>query len=350
MLYKYPFLRLEANRLHVYVCQLFRNLRSTNKTAFDLDLCPPELRVFADRSGVLRGHLTTFGDAYFNLPNDTDRERVFEVFVNNNAIEAIMEGARPRLNCCATDIHEDIREPTKGLFKFMFEDTLKLDGKLKIHYKSFYALVEKTYKKACPFCGLETLISPVKGMQDYDHLLYKDLYPMSAVNMRNLVPMCIDCNRRYKRVTDILLDEDGNQRTFFFPFNDIPKITVDLSNSPIPNDTDTGENWIIEFKPDIPEVVTWATVFDLRERYKLDVFKVGFFNDWLTKFIKHSVKYGKALLWNGNAVRDEMINYLEDVDDEDYRTLGFIKHSVFEFLLIKAPDDYFEDLALEIAS
>ena len=225
---------------------------------------------------MLKGHLENFTDIFLGL-DETDQKKVFEVFVNNNAIEALLEGKRERVNCSIEDLHADIQEATDTLFKFMFKDTLKLDNKLKTHYKKLYDFIKKKHKKVCPFCGIETLVSPLKGMQDYDHLLYKDKYSMSSVNMRNLIPMGIDCNRRYKQTQDVITDNNGNGRKFFFPFNDIPPISVDLTNSPIPNDVDTGENWIIEFKPDMQEVETWAEVFDIRDRYKEDVFKVGFF-------------------------------------------------------------------------
>ena len=74
--------------------------------------------------------------------------------------------------------------------------------------------------------------------------------------------------------------------------------------------------------------------------------KSVFFNDWLNEFRKHLNKYGRALNWNSQAVKNELVDYMKGINKKDYRTLGFIKYSVFEFLLNKAPDDYFEDLAL----
>ena len=64
-------------------------------------------------------------------------------------------------------------------------------------------------------------------------------------------------------------------------------IAVSLAGSELPAmDNDPGE-WEVTFQPDVEEVRTWVDVFELRDRYRLEVFPAEYdqwredFLDWL---------------------------------------------------------------------
>jgi hypothetical protein len=228
MLYSYPYIKTDANKLHVFVCKFMRALR-TGSRSFSVDEVPDGLKTYIDRSNKLKEKVETFINAYNNLHEDAERKKVMDAFVNSNAIEALLRNCRTSDLIKVSELHPSIQGPTRELFKFLFKVTLKLDNMLKDHYDLLYKEIEIKHKKVCPFCGLETLVSPRKGTQDYDHLLYKDEYAFAAVNMRNLVPMGTDCNRRYKKTTDVIRLPNGDRRPFCYPFKLSFQINLDLS-------------------------------------------------------------------------------------------------------------------------
>ena len=82
----------------------------------------------------------------------------------------------------------------------------------------------------CPFCGCEYFDAPGAPREDLDHYLPKSLYPFAAANLRNLVPMGMKCNERYKLAQDILRDAAGVRRRSFDPYAE-RQIKVILDNS-----------------------------------------------------------------------------------------------------------------------
>jgi hypothetical protein len=135
----------------------------------------------------------------------------------------------------------------------------------------------------CPFCGCEYFDAPGAPREDLDHYLPQSLYPFAAANLRNLVPMGMKCNERYKQAQDILRDAAGIRRRSFDPYADRQiKVTLDKS---IPFGGADGQtpDWRIDFDPDCEECTTWDNVFHIRERIKRDVLDPSF-RPWLRDF------------------------------------------------------------------
>jgi hypothetical protein len=61
--------------------------------------------------------------------------------------------------------------------------------------------------KVCPACdGESPTITRERVFSDVDHFLPKSLYPFLAIHPYNLVPICTDCNRYFKRDVDPIGD------------------------------------------------------------------------------------------------------------------------------------------------
>ena len=111
----------------------------------------------------------------------------------------------------------------------------------------------------------------------------KSRYPFTAANLRNLVPMGMKCNERYKQAQDILRDNQGVRRKSFYPYGD-RKMDVVLDQSlPFGGADGRTPKWKIDFIVDCPECVTWDSVFCIRERFMRDVLDPSFFQ-WLRSF------------------------------------------------------------------
>ena len=104
------------------------------------------------------------------------------------------------LAICATDceilsdLPKAIQAPVAEPCNFAFELLTGL-GVRDRHYRAIYTTVPY---HVCPFCGCEYFDAPGAPREDLDHYLPRNLYPFAAANLRNLVPMGMKCNERYK--------------------------------------------------------------------------------------------------------------------------------------------------------
>ena len=63
--------------------------------------------------------------------------------------------------------------------------------------------------KVCPGCdGRPPSVSDGKIHEDLDHFFPKSRYPLLAVHLLNLTPLCKDCNQSYKGSKDAIADND----------------------------------------------------------------------------------------------------------------------------------------------
>ena len=191
--------------------------------------------------------------------------------------------------------------PLKELFDYAFRLLTDLgirDGQ--------YTKVLKETLRVCPFCGCEYFDDPTGPREDLDHYLAKSIYPLAAANLENLVPMGGKCNSRYKLDQDILRDRNGNRRRSFYPYSSTG-VAVSLAKSNFFGN-ETGESqpqWCMEFVPDCEEVTTWDVVFDIRQRYKRNVFDRGY-TKWLYSFRDECRHKGK----NADAAKDDIVDLL----------------------------------------
>jgi hypothetical protein len=128
----------------------------------------------------------------------SERQQVLACLVQQNRIADLV--------ICSTDceslsdLPKAIQAPIVELFGFAFELLTGL-GVRDRHYRTIYTAVPY---HVCPFCGCEYFDAPGTPREDLDHYLPKSLYPFAAANLRNLVPMGMKCNERYKLAQDIL--------------------------------------------------------------------------------------------------------------------------------------------------
>ena len=116
-----------------------------------------------------------------------------------------------------------------------------------------------------------------------DHYVAISKYPFAGANLRNLVPMGGKCNQKFKKEEDILRRQDGMRRRAFDPYGSLPDVRVSLTGSTILGDGRGNPQWEISFLPDLEEVQTWVSVFELRERYERDVL-TPHYRSWIRDF------------------------------------------------------------------
>lgn len=346
MLFSYPFQKHPLSELHKSVRAFIRILHQgdLDPEEFEIDrCCTGELLARAKAGELLEEKLKRFYDAWFCL-SDGERTAVRRAFVITNRIRNQVEGTAPRIPL--DELSATIKEAAYDLFVHLYEKSLT-KTRCKSHWEQFYQALPL---KICPFCGVEILHHPDLLKQDYDHLLCKRRYPFASVNLLNLVPCGRDCNQVFKHEKDLIWNEDnGTRRRAYYPFKDYGQaITVSLTGSRLPEQDEDFGGWRVSFLPDTEEVQTWADVFELRRRYRLEVFPAEY-DQWREDFLYWvGPQTAPPGGWNVATMRDRMAVYLEDLASERLKDMRFLKHALFEFLLAEAGDHFFSALAAQL--
>ncbi|MDO5978987.1 hypothetical protein [Flavivirga spongiicola] len=313
-------------------------------TNFDINNCDVKFGGFIGQKRTTvkkntRDLIEEFHIAFLDL-SQPDRDRFILIFNQTNDVQT--QFANPNTALRLLDYPIGIRKQTKALFLHLYKDTLgKYD--IKDHYKKVFKEKKDTW---CPFCGMEKFVSFKRFKQDYDHLLYKAKYPVASVNMHNLAPMGIKCNRIHKKTDDLLMDDDGNIRSAVNPYYNIISPIFDLKGSTMSSDP-SKRVWQVNITPNSSEVLTWDSVFDITDRCKeeflekLDNSKQETECDKLiNEFRKDSMnriafeKDSKIYVqWNLDRLEGEIRLKRNSFNTNYYHEYNFIKHALFDFLL-----------------
>jgi hypothetical protein len=228
---------------------------------------------------------------------------------------------------CLIDLPKTIQTPATDLFGFAFE----LLTSLGVRDRHYHAIYNAASHHVCPFCGCEYFDAPGARREDLDHYLTKSLYPFASANLRNLVPMGMKCNQRYKQTQDILRDAAGARRRAFDPYAD-RQIKVILDNS-VPFGGADGQtpDWQIDFDPNSVECTTWDDVFHVRERIKRDVLDSSF-RRWLGDFAAWFKRRMGIAEPKDTEVLDAMRTYAEDMALTGLTAQEFLRAPVFQML------------------
>lgn len=166
------------------------------------------------------------------------RQRIFDLFDEGLDIQSLCNDRQKEV--ILTENYPVLHEALKALIKEHFYGTAlssnktieeKLNTSLKQHYTEFKT--KNRGGRVCPFCGLhEYGLLDGEAKDDYDHLLYKEKYPLYAVNFSNLVPMCKSCNQSgVKGTADVLYDNDtGLRRSSYYPYQNNLGVKITVEN------------------------------------------------------------------------------------------------------------------------
>jgi len=188
-----------------------------------LDIIPAAYRDKLYRRTGLYDRLAQYAVAASKL-SVPERQQVIACVVQQNRIADLVTCAT---DCeSLSDLPKAIQAPVAELCGFAFELLTRL-GVRDRHYRAIYTAAPY---HVYPFCGCEYFDAPGAPREDLDHYLPKSLYPFAAANLRNLVPMGMKCNERYKLAQDILRDGAGVRRRSFDPYAD-RHLKVVLDNS-----------------------------------------------------------------------------------------------------------------------
>jgi hypothetical protein len=271
MIKTYKYIETNHCKLHEFIIAFFERIENEtgvfNDSFFHPDFLP-----------IVNRHPKTLKARCVNIYNllktwqPSDKTRFIQQLKDSNEIEQICSGLKKPLD--ETQLPSDIRNDLKKLFICLYEDILKKCdefigkyGSLKDHFKIFKE--EPNDFIICPACGIQTVKTiHDKERDQYDHYLPKDIYPLSSVNFRNLVPICTECNSiLVKGAKDVLKDTTGK---LFYPYDGNHKgINIDFKL--IKDDLEIEKTqWVISYsnadnKND--EIASWKYIYNIEQRY-----------------------------------------------------------------------------------
>ena len=328
MLFGYPIEATAENWLHECLCEMVRTIHRSLDAGQAVPTWPEiipaaHLAQLGSRTGI-RDRLKRYAEAV-NALVAVERQRVLTCLNQQNCITDLVSCAT---DCeSLSDLPETIRDPAADLFDFAFG----LLTKIGIRDRHYQAIYKSAMYHMCPFCGCEYFDAPGAPREDLDHYLAKSRYPFAAVNLRNLVPMGMRCNERYKLDQDILRNAAGDRRRSFDPYAD-RDIRVNLENSVLFGGADgQTPDWQIEFDPDSPECTTWDDVFQVRERMKRDVLDSSF-NRWLGEFAAWFRRRINIANPDSAALLSAMCTYAEDMELTGLNARELLRAPVFQML------------------
>ena len=320
MLFKYTLVSADAEKMqelakHI-VIDVWCNARRTR---------PYDISIVSDAYNLSDGSIENFRAKVSRTPNLKNpikkiynicksftvlkKNYIRETFEINNNIEAICD------NTISPRFYDDLRIHTsvnfsnkvKTFFNNLFDNIFKQEPfYLNHHYNNFMSV----NKKLCPTCGLNTLEADTSNHRDdYDHYLPKKSYPFSAVNLKNLMPICSDCNKKWKKSENPIRYHNSIPKEAFYYYGTTnPDIEIKI----IIQDIDACDIDVILMSNTMQDLVdTWNRIYHVGRRYKNDVIchdQVG--KGWLRET---KASLNRDISFNiDQEIDDAKLNFLEN--------------------------------------
>jgi hypothetical protein len=290
MISTYSYIGTSHSKLHEFVMAFFNRIEFETGD-FSTDFYVKEFyeNVVSHHPGILNKRFKFIHQTI----KDWD-QKVKSAFIqkirDSNEIENVCAGRLKPMR--DNEIPKDIRQEAKDLFESLYETVLKKAehygpsyGYLKDHYITFQKHKDNK-QEYCPSCATWQLMAAEEGRDQYDHYLPKENYPFSAVNFKNLVPICSRCNTFEVKSNQDILSFTG---VAFYPFDENHKgIDIEIKiRKQDPNDIAKTE-WIISYScPDgkPKELSAWKAIYKIEDRHQKHV--CGHVDQWYRHYHEH---------------------------------------------------------------
>jgi len=294
--------------------------------------CIPEERraILATRTG-LRDRIRAFWKVFAELDPPV-RVQLQQAMVSQTDLPEIFSNGQ----ACPTISGFDakVRVAATSVFRFAFELLSELTvGAKCVRDIQFAAIYENLGSRLCPFCGLGYFRAPGAPRHDLDHYMLISKYPFAGADLRNLPPMCSECNQDFKKTADVLHDVQGNRRVCSDPFGG-PVYSISLLNSRLFQGAFVRgiqyPAWQVDFVGPAPQATAWDEIFHIKERYERDVLNAEFLS-WLRHFANWFVRTRGGIV-DEDLLEASIPEYIGTVIQEGWADRAFIKAEVFQML------------------
>ena len=329
MFFGYPLTATQNNWLHDCVLAAVRSVHTLTDTKKRYPawpkILPDEHQPTLKLHWGMRDRLKTYNIVL--LSSQSERDAVLAAVTDQNRIADLLSN-----NCNCTTL-EALPTPIHDAVTALFDCAFRLLTDLQVRDAHYKAIYDSAIAHVCPFCGTENFDAPGAPREALDHYLAKSRYPFAAANLRNLVPMGHKCNSKYKHAVDVLFDAGGLRRVTFDPYNHT-KLGVVLDDSdPFDGSTPNTPRWTIRFEPDSPAVLTWDSVFSIRERFQRDHLDEGY-SAWLGEF-RNWARSADRRGDTDASLMEALTRFEEYCADNGMRDKAFLKAAVFRMLRLR---------------
>lgn len=296
-------------------------------------------------------------DIYKAIADSGSRTKIVNAFTQSNKIEELCNNDPNTTMILLKDLPLVIIPSLDKLFLYLYNTA--------INYHGFQTYTNDTLRETinrfiiknkiviCPFCGLESFIN-IEGQArlSLDHWLCKDIFPMSAVNLNNLVPIGQSCNQRpAKGNKNILIDEVTNTRlnSSFYPYSVHSGIRVIFNFINEPNGNEISDyDWslIVEAINPVEDDIfqNWNSIMNINIRYN-DYLKKEIFPLWESDYREHIEDIDNDLLpaTNINELKNNFRNWKSTFRIKG-RPGSIIYRAFIDFLIERASNEYLTGL------
>lgn len=338
MLFPYKNIEHNISRLQNWIDYLFMNVWCNAKSEYDIELLAgcPELKKIVEEEAwkedpkkkeidYLTGPISNIYDLFKTELTWKQRKQIKRWYRRSKNLEKVCENIKffnPIERKIIKKFSKKLDEEIYSFYKNLFEHVLDLavikgrNGTLKNHYDDF---IKINNAGICPFCGLSTLRSyEMEGHEAYDHYLPKETYPFYAINFKNLVPCCHDCNSIHKSRNSPIFLNNKKGRAFYPYSKSITKIELEIEVD-ISNYTDYGHKHIqinVYGERDKDKIQTWFNLYKIEKRYKDELTNDGVGKYWLVEFLEELDEKGR---------KDEFDRLKKKNENSRFREKNFLK-------------------------
>jgi hypothetical protein len=314
MIKAYTFIKTSHSKLHEFVMAFFDRIEFET-AEFDEEFYVKDFwtNVVSHHPKILNERFKFIHDSIKSW-NQKDKSRFIQAIRDSNKVKEICIGRVKPLK--DADIPAVIRQEIKDLFHDLYETVLKKAkhyglsyGYLKDHYLTFQGHKNNQYEY-CPACDIWQLMAAEEGRDQYDHYLPKENYPFSAVNFKNLIPICGKCNTFEVKSNQDILSFTG---VAFYPFDESHKgieIKIKITKE---DPSDIAKNhWTIAYSHadgKKKEIDAWKSIYKIEERYQKHV--VGHVDTWYRHYYEHMLD--KDSILENPDEKQRMDSYLRPI-------------------------------------
>ena len=331
MLFNYSLFPHDIEKLQVFLEHIVLEVwcKSKRNDVFSKSLLHPSFSVLYDRKNKLYKDIEEIYNLIKTL-NKTKKDFIKKAFITNNKIEDLCSENTSGFFYISleretnTNLAIKIKDFNNYLYKFLDKKDASFVKNFTSIADYYKLLVSQLPNSICPFCGISDINSEKLTKRDaFDHYLPKSLLPFTAINIKNLAPMCKDCNQDWKHdINPINTDKDkGSSRKTFFPFNNSAYV-IDISIKKLEiNPSYEKDKHIIDIDYDCEghcdEVKTWLELFNINNRY----------DDLIRKSLRFWLEEWR-IIKNNPLTQEE---YIQNKISNKFINTNFLNLAVIEF-------------------
>lgn len=211
----------------------------------------------------------------------SQKKRLKRMYLNHQRVARLCQGSVGIVDF--SGFPDGFKEALKKLGEYLYSSALN-NSRIRelaiIKYGDNNSTLHELWKSfrdrngvVCCFCGIQEYeeqpseTDKFRWRPAFDHYLPKEKYPLAAVNFKNLIPCCYQCNSKSKGAEDPCTCKEHGRKKALFPYNN--QEVLGLKFEFIKENVAAKSPWVVSLKDEADEKhTTWDRVYDIKVRVK----------------------------------------------------------------------------------